>query len=218
MEVREVKEIKANTQVTFDIIETSEEYMRLGICYIIFGVLALGMYFLIVDAPLIILIAGISFAIAVYMFVVSKKMGNKMFKLDNCYIKLTDSDRYLECRQLVDGKYEYMKISLAEIGKLMEVDEGVQIWLEEGAHSNLFIVDDESVNRSVACINCYAYDIEEFKAWYVTFSAYLPDDIEAYRDGQQWGNPTKKDDTVKMMIPCALYLIPLVISVVLMFV
>lgn len=217
-EEKVVKEIHADTNTPFLMIELADAYIRLGIVYVIFALGAIAMYALIIRAPLLIMMMLIAVGGAIYYFYNNKKLEKKQQSLDNCYIRLTDSDRFLECRQLVDGKYEYMKISLAEIKELMEVDEGIQLWLEQGADTYLFLVDDEPVKRSIVCLNCFAYDIDEFIDWYVTFSSYLPVDVEAHRYGQTWSHPTKNDETVKMMIPCVLFIIPLIISIVLGFI
>jgi len=203
-------EIKAKKETTFEIIQTVEEYLRIGFMYIVLFIGGVAIYIAFAKTILGLGVAVISLFGAIYMFIERSKLTKMQYKLDDCFIKV--DDKFLECRQLVDGVYEYMKISLAEIVKLMEVDEGVQLWLEDNASTSLFTIDDQKVEKSTVCVNFFAYDIDEYIEWYATLSALLPEDIEAYRDDQKWQHPNKKMETVKMMLPACLYAVPLLAS------
>ena len=205
-------EIKAKKETTFEIIQTVEEYLRVAILYFMFFVGSIAIYFAFAKTLLALSVAAISLVGAIYLLIERSKLTKLQYKLDDCFIKV--DDKFVECRQLVDGVYEYMKISVAEIVKLMEVDEGVQLWLEDKASTNIFTIDDQKVEKSTVCINFFAYDIEEFIEWYISLNSVLPEDIEAYRDGQKWHYPDKKMHTIKMMAPVCVYALPLIASVI----
>lgn len=202
--------LEANKDKTYKAIELADEYMRVAIFYVIFAVCSIGLFLAFTKSFLMIVLCVGSILGSLYMFINYKALGKKQFKLDECFISV--DEKFLECRQLVNGQYEYMKVGIHEIVKIMEVKDGFQFWIRENSSATNFVTDDERISRTTACVNHYAYEKDDFIKIYAFLTAFLPEDTEALRDGQNWQDENQKSETIKMLIPCIIFVIAAFLS------
>jgi hypothetical protein len=207
-----ILELKADTNMTFKVIETSEEYIYLTVSYIILTLAGVGIFVAFARTISALLIILISMCVAGYMFYNYSKLGDKQFKLDDCFISV--NDKFIKCRQLVNGKYEYIQVALKEIKQIMEVEEGFQLWIDETAQASLFLLDKQQVKRNIVCINIFAYNVDDFLEIYARVRMSVTDETIIHENGQRWKVHSSKTDTLKMILPSFLYFIPCIIALI----
>jgi len=202
-------ELRPDKNKPIEMIAKADEYMRVAFIYILLALASVAIYFFLCKNVVFFLFAGTSIAAAVFMYVNYMILGKKQYKLDDCFIKV--DGKFIECKQLNDGKYEHIKIAHEDIKQTMDVDEGIQIWFDPDTTSSFFFIDNQKVKRSIALINFFAYDIQEVMELHATIVAYAPEDSKHEDMGHNWKEDEEKTDTFKMLIPSALFLVAAII-------
>lgn len=201
---------------TFKIIDMAEEYMYFSILNVLLIVASFCIYFLLCKSVVIFIMIAIEIINVIYGVLNYKKFEEKKLKLDDCFIEVTD--KTMECYQINNGTYEHIQFVLSDVTRIMEITtkgkSAIQIWLNEESDS-FFSIDDEKQDRKVFVINFFAYDKEEFLEMYAFLNSHLQEDVEKYTNNQNWQDLSEKDILISLIIPLALYAIPLIISFVL---
>lgn len=203
-------EIRANNDVTIEKIKVSREYKALEIVYVICSAIALIGFFMINSNINFIIIFGISFLGAMFMYWNKNKLKDKLYELNECYIRL--SENYIEFKQLVNGEYQIGKIYIPDISSIMKVEEGFQIWYDTKTGNSRYMIDDDIVEAETVCVNFYAYDTEEYIDLYLEFIGKLTRECEKELDMTEWKEESDIRDWFKMMCPCFLYIILVLLS------
>ncbi len=204
-------EIRAKNDVTIKKIKLLKEYKTLCITYAVCTGISLLAFLLIEHSVNFLILFIISFLGGVFMYLNGSNLKNVIYELDDCFIRL--SATYLEFKQLVNGEYQIGKIYIPEITNVMKVKEGVQIWYDTATENSRYMIDDDIVKADTICINFYAYDKEEFIDFYLLFIDSLSDKAVKELDTVEWKEEHDVKDWIKMMSPCILYLVPLLLNI-----
>lgn len=202
--------IQANGKEAIEVFRLSDNYKR-GIFIYLFLAIASGIVYYTFAPNIFILVnLGISIGAAIYLSICKNKLKKLQAKIDDCYIGIQGD--YINCYQLFDGKYESIKFNINEVDKIMEVDEGVQIWLKDDAINSELIIDGQKTDRKIACVGFYGYSIEDFTKWYIDVRASVPENIQVYENNQNWNKHDERKDMINMLVPCALFVVTFILS------
>ena len=203
--------IKANGEEAIEMFRLAEDYKKGAFLYGFLGICAGLVYFFFAPSPLMIANIGICIASFIYLLIEKGKFSDYQAKIDDCYIEIKGA--YLNCYQLFNGKYEQINYHLQDITRIMEVKDGLQVWIREGAENSRLLIDDVASKRNTSLISTFGYDIDEYIDWYVELSASdLPDNVEIIKNGQNWKKRDERVDIIKMIAPCVLFAITCILG------
>lgn len=201
-------EIWAKNDESLENIELGKNYGTMEILYavlviisVVLTVMSKNLYFM--------ALAVISLLGFLYMHKNNEITKPKQYEMEDCYINL--SDNYLSYKQLVNGKYQEGKVYIKDINKIMKVEEGFQLWIDENSENSIITLDDDEVNINTVCISYYGYDSSDYIDLYLEFIDKLDDDIEKDLDLADWKREDNKNAWIKLFIPGLLYVFPILL-------
>lgn len=201
-------EIWAKNDESLENIELGKNYGTMEILYAVLVIISVALTVMSKNLYFMAL-AVISLLGFLYMHKNNEITKPKQYEMEDCYINL--SDNYLSYKQLVNGKYQEGKVYIKDINKIMKVEEGFQLWIDENSENSIITLDDDEVNINTVCISYYGYDSSDYIDLYLEFIDKLDDDIEKDLDLADWKREDNKNAWIKLFIPGLLYVFPILL-------
>lgn len=201
-------EIWAKNDESLENIELGKNYGTMEILYAVLVIISVALTVMSKNLYFMAL-AVISLLGFLYMHKNNEITKPKQYEMEDCYINL--SDNYLSYKQLVNGKYQEGKVYIKDINKIMKVEEGFQLWIDENSENSIITMDDDEVNINTVCISYYGYDSSDYIDLYLEFIDKLDDDIEKDLDLADWKREDNKNAWIKLFIPGLLYVFPILL-------
>lgn len=201
-------EIWAKNDESLENIELGKNYGTMEILYAVLVIISVALTVMSKNLYFMAL-AVISLLGFLYMHKNNEITKPKQYEMEDCYINL--SDNYLSYKQLVNGKYQEGKVYIKDINKIMKVEEGFQLWIDENSENSIITLDYDEVNINTVCISYYGYDSSDYIDLYLEFIDKLDDDIEKDLDLADWKREDNKNAWIKLFIPGLLYVFPILL-------
>ena len=207
--------VNANGNETLKMMSIAEEYKTYGFFHLFFAALSVAVYIMFFSNMLFIMLGILAFVNTCFMFYKYKNKTKALGKIDDCYVELANKEydmlTYFNCKQLFNGKYEDMKVKIEEITKIIRLGDGIQIYLAPQHPNTMILVDRHRADRDILHISSFGYDKADFEKVFFGLCVEA-DQAEIIETVNEWEEYNHKSDTICMIAPAILYLIPLILS------